>query len=179
MKRLVSYFLLTGVLALSLSSCNKGGDDLFDGEVEIDKEAFYNTKTKWEQLNIKDYTFDCSFGNANHSNVTHTVVVRNGVVHEITPEPGNIYEFEYLKIFFGRNLTIDNLLREIESLIINPYLSSAKDLFCHEINAIYDATYHYPKKVVFSFGQEGKDKDGYYFIQAPDVIVNITRFEVE
>jgi len=174
MKRFVCFFMFISVLFICLSACKKG-DDLFDGEVEIDKEAFNNTKTKWEQLNIKDYTFDCSFGDASYSNATHTVVVRNGVVHEITPEPGNMYEFEYLKIFSGRNLTIDNLLREIESLITNPYLSSAKDWFCYEINAIYDATYHYPKNVVFKYGQE----DGNSFIVIPYVIVNITRFEAE
>ena len=160
---------------LGLSSCNKeeGVDP-----VEIDMEALNDAKMNWEGLNIKDYTLECSFDTRRVE--PYTVVVRNGVVHEITPEPGNMYEFAYLRHFTGRNLTIDNLFREIERLSTDPIVSvSGIEWTCFDAIISYDATYYYPKKVQLSFGFSEMDDGDEYFSLAPDVILNITRFEPE
>ena len=174
MKRIACIFVLISTLVLLISSCKKEGEGV--DPVEIDMNAFNNAKTNWEQLNIKNYTFDCTFEVRVDP---YTVVVRNGVVHEITPEPGD-FEFEYLRHFTGTNMTIDNLFREIERISNDPYVKvSGVDWCCYDAVINYDATYYYPKTVQLSFGFSEIDKDDEYFIAAPDVIIKITRFEAE
>ena len=177
MKRLVSFFVLISGLMLGLSSCDKGGDEDMD-PVEIDMEALNNARMNWERLNIKDYTFDCSFNE--RGEYPYTVVVRNGIVQQITPEPNDPYVFEYLKIFTGRNLTMDNLFLEIEKLSKDPYIKvSGRDVFCFEAEINYDATYYYPKYLQLSYGASGKDEYGEYFDVAPDIFIIITRFKAD
>ena len=174
MKRITRFLTLISVLTLCVSSCKKEGEGI--EPVEIDIAALNSAKTNWEQLNIKDYTFECSFEVRVDP---YTVVVRNGVVQEITPEP-DAFGFEYLRHFTGRNMTIDNLFREIERIANDPYVKvSGDDWCCYDAAISYDATYYYPKEVKLSFGYSEMDKDGEFFIAAPDVIIKIIRFEAE
>ena len=167
MQKLLS-LLIISILSFFQLSCKKEID------VEFDSRTFTNNKKQWEQLNIKDYSFEYHMGGLVY-NIPGTIVVRNGKINKFIPKDDRL-PVVLDESFFKYYLTVDDIFRNIENTFSNPiYQKENKNTYwyCHEILVEYDETYFYPKFVAFN--HSGKNM----FITDTDTNITITRFVAE
>ena len=158
--------LIISILSFCLLSCKKELD------VAFDKKAFAYNKKQWEQLNIKDYSFEYQVSCLCFL-YPCTIVVREGKIQELIPKDERFAH--YIESMFEHYMTIDDLFKVIEKTFNSPmYEKVDKKIYwyCHEIPVEYDETYFYPKFVAFNH-------KGTMGITDTDVSYRITYFEVE
>ena len=166
MQKSLSLLIIT-VLSCCLLSCKKEPDVAFDNK------AFAYNKKKWEQLNIKDYSFEYQVGGF-VAFYPCTIIVRDGKIQELIPKDEQFSY--YVEHYSDRYMTIYDIFKEIENTFNNPmYEKVDKNTYwyCHEILVEYDETYFYPKFVAFN--HKGKNMD----ITDTDISYHIIRFEAE
>jgi len=152
-----------------LSSCKQEPDVAFDSK------TFFHNKKQWEQLNIKDYSFEYQIGGL-VGLLPCTIVVRDGKIHELIPKDDRIPPGVLLDNHSGHYMTIDDIFKEIENTFNNPiYRKENKNTYwyCHEIRVEYDETYFYPRYVAFK--HSGKNM----YITDTDTSINVTQFEAK
>jgi len=158
--------LFISVLSFCLLSCKKEPDVTFDSK------AFAYNKKQWEQLNIKNYSFEYQWGGFGFV-APCTILVRDGKIQELIPKDERFSD--YVERHAESYMTIDDIFKEIENAFNNPtYIGVDKNSqwYYNEILVEYDKTYFYPKFVAFNY----KGKLG---ITDTDFSYSITNFEVE
>ena len=158
--------LIICVLDFCLLSCKKELDVTFDSK------AFAYNKKQWEQLNIKNYSFEYQWGGFGFV-VPCTIVVRDSKIQELIP---NDERYSHLELNPEHYMTIDDIFKEIENTFNNPmYKKYDKNTYwyCHEILVEYDEIYFFPKFVAFN--HRGKNMG----ITDTDYCHRITYFVVE
>ena len=156
MKKLL---LFISVLSLCLSSCKDEIDAAFD------RKSYDRNKKKWEQLNIKDYSYEYTVGcMCDFPRPPGIIVVRDGKIQELIP-----WNSDYAESNYERYMTIDCLFKEIES-VVNEIKDKNSDRYGCEIQVEYDEKYFYPKSFYITMK---------YVLDGPNRFIDITRFEKE
>jgi len=148
------FVFLMFVLFVSFGSCDKE-KDLSITYVSFDKELFQMNRDKWNDLNLKNYSYEYTLSSIHY----YEIVIKEGEVFSVESSVD-------LKIALANYMTIDELFEEIESryLVIGDILKEGSTSYSYkEIKVEYDDEYYFPTLVNYIIETiEPVELDGIY-----------------
>ena len=135
------------LLILLAIACKK--DDI---QVNFNYNEFLHMKSKWEQFNVKDYSY--TYSSLGFGCFSNKYTVKYNLVEEVEPDTLICYHGMDSSIKY----TIDDIFQKINYRYNNPIIEQSSEdtyWYCYEIAIEYDSAYFFPKR--YEFKQKGKN----------------------